>query len=86
MLMRNLSGLINLSRYPLADLASSPAQAVIAMGREGLARNGLCLLPDFLTPAALAERTDEAKVLHSDSYYEELAKTDDDSGRQKGFE
>lgn len=83
--MQDVSDLVNLARYPLTDLATPAAQRIIADGRAQLADNGLCLLPDFLTPLALDAMAHEARRLHADAHYEELAKTDDGSGRLRGF-
>lgn len=63
------ASLVNLARYPVADLGSPAAQAVIAEGRAQLARDGLCLLPDFLAPAALQAMADEARALEPGAYY-----------------
>ncbi len=65
------STIVNLARYPVADLANPAARAVIAEGRAQLARNGLCLLPDFVTPAALAAMATEGNALQAEAYHEE---------------
>src|SRR5438445_9729730 len=79
----DVADLVNLTRYPVADLASQSAKSVIADGRAQLAHNGLCLLPDFLTPQALAAIADEARLLRPGAYYEERGIIDDGSGRLK---
>lgn len=55
--------LIDTRRYPVLDLESPAAQAVIAAGRAALAEGGLCLLPDFVAPEALAAMVAEARAL-----------------------
>src|SRR5262245_12273660 len=62
--------LVNLKRYPIADLSAPDARALIAEGREQLKANGLCLLPDFLTASALAAMVTEAQALQADAYYQ----------------
>jgi len=61
--------LVNLARYPIADLGSAAAQRVIAEGRAQLARDGLCMLPDFVAPAALQAMADEARALSPGAYH-----------------
>ena len=56
-------GLIDLDRYPIADLDSPAAREVIAQGRAQLARDGLCLFPGFVAPQALAAMVLEAHEL-----------------------
>jgi hypothetical protein len=63
--------LVNLRRYPIADLDSSAAWAVVAEGRAQLAATGLCLLPDFLEPAALVTMVSEARALGPTAYHAE---------------
>ncbi len=46
--------LVDLARYPLLDLSTPAAQAVVRAGREQLAANGACELAGFLSPAGLA--------------------------------
>src|SRR5690606_16977509 len=55
--------LIDTTRYPIIDLDSPAAQAVVASGRAALASNGLCLLPNFVAPEALAAMVAEAQAL-----------------------
>ncbi len=62
--------LVNLARYPIADLSTPAARAVIAEGRAQLAANGLCLLHDFVTPAALAAMFAEANALAPTAHHE----------------
>jgi len=76
--------LINLARYPIADLASPAARGVISDGRAQLARNGLCLLHDFLEPGALALMAQEACSLLPFAYYKDEGMMGDGSGRLNG--
>jgi alkylated DNA repair dioxygenase AlkB len=63
------AALINLDLYPLNDLNTHAGRAVIAEGRAQLARNGLCLMPDLLAPAALAAMVREARELAPRAYH-----------------
>ncbi|HXV24877.1 MAG TPA: hypothetical protein VED46_11515 [Alphaproteobacteria bacterium] len=54
---------VDLKRYPIDDLESSQAQAVIAEGRAALARDGLALFPGFIASEALAAMAAEAEAL-----------------------
>jgi hypothetical protein len=77
--------IVDLARYPVDDLASAAAREVIAAGRAQLAKNGLCLLPDFIAPSALSQMCEEARSFYPTAYYEEQADTHDGSGRLEGF-
>ena len=44
-----IAGLVDLERYPIADLDSPQARGVIEEGRDQLARSGLCLFPGFVS-------------------------------------
>jgi hypothetical protein len=54
--------LVDLARYPIADLASAVAQRVILDYRRQLAATGVALLHGFLTPAATAAMAAEARA------------------------
>jgi hypothetical protein len=55
--------LVDTARYPVLDLEAAAARAVVAQGRAALADDGLCLLPGFVAPAALAAMAAEAQGL-----------------------
>jgi hypothetical protein len=55
--------LIDLATYPVHDLRSSAAQALIARCRAQLDARGACELPGFLTAAATARMVREADAL-----------------------
>jgi hypothetical protein len=57
------SSWIDLERYPILDLDSAPARALIATARESQRRMGACELPGFVLPEAVARLTDEAVQL-----------------------
>lgn len=78
-----IAGLVNLERYPIADLASPQAREVIAMGRAQLARQGLCLFPEFVDPQALAAMIAEARALESRVHHAETWITGVDEGARE---
>jgi hypothetical protein len=55
-----IAAAIDLDRYPIAPLAGEPARALAAGCRAQLAETGSCLLPGFLTAAAVATMAAEA--------------------------
>ena len=59
------STLVNLTRYPIADLHASPAQALVRDCRRRLESAGAVTLPDFLTAAATSALTAEARGLEA---------------------
>jgi hypothetical protein len=66
-----LADLVDLSRYPLADLEGSVGRTVVADGRAQLAATGAAELPGFITPSGLAALVEDAESLaprahHSD--------------------
>jgi hypothetical protein len=83
-LASTIGNIVDLDRYPIDDLGTAAARAVIDHGRAQLGRNGLCLLPDFIAPAALRLMRAEARTLYHNAYYEEQADTHDESGRLSG--
>jgi len=66
-----LAGLVNLERYPIADLESAAGRAVIEQGRAQLARQGLCLFPEFVDAGALAAMIAEAQALERHVHHAE---------------
>ena len=54
--------LVDLARYPIADLASAAAQSVVRDYRRQLAESGVALLNGFLTPQATAAIAAEARA------------------------
>jgi alkylated DNA repair dioxygenase AlkB len=65
------AGLVNLARYLIANLATPSACAAIAQGHDQLEATGLCLLPDFVEPVALAAMVSEARALGPTAYHAE---------------
>ena len=58
-----LADYVDLRRYPIADLKSPAAQALIAGLREEMVYPGACCLPSFLRPDARERLRDEAEGL-----------------------
>src|SRR4029077_11209175 len=71
----DIADLVNFARYPVNDLASPGSRRVIADGRSQLARYGLCVLADFIAPAALHAMVAEARALYADAYHAETDMT-----------
>jgi hypothetical protein len=61
--MDGIAGLIDLARYPLDDLASPRAQAMVAEVRRQMASGGSCVLPGFVPGEAVAGMAAEAGAL-----------------------
>ena len=61
--------LVDLARYPIADLASAAAQELIAQYRRQLAETGVALLRGFLTPQATAAMAAEARAAAPGAYF-----------------
>ena len=61
--MAGLPQIVDLERYPIADLRRPEAQSLIEACRAQMSENGLCLLPSFVRSEALAQMVEEAKRL-----------------------
>ncbi len=79
----DIAGLVDLERYPIADLDSPQARAVIDEGRAQLARTGLCLFPGFVAPDALAAMVAEAHALQPQVHHAESWITGVDDGAEE---
>jgi hypothetical protein len=55
--------IVDADRYPISDLDSPRARAVVAEGRAALASDGLALLPGFVRATALKAMAEEAQSL-----------------------
>jgi len=69
------AALINLALYPIDDLSTPAAQALVARCRRELVETGSCSLHDFLAPDALAQMVEEAREVAPLAHWE---------GRQHG--
>ena len=63
--------LTNLEKYPIADLETPTARALVRAGREALAREGAFILPEFIAAAVLARMQTEASRLSSAGFKRE---------------
>jgi len=66
-----VSEIVDLQRYPVADVVSEAAQATIAGCRAALSQDGLCLLPRFVNADALSAMCGEARALTGGAHYTE---------------
>ncbi len=69
--MMALSQIVDLERYPVAELGASEARPLIAACCGQMAEAGLCLLPGFVLPGALAQMVEEARRLLPGAYRSE---------------
>ena len=59
---------VDLARYPIADISSAPGAAFLERCRAELAESGVCNLPGFLKPDAVARMVEEALALQHLAY------------------
>lgn len=68
-MIRTIDQLINLDAYPIADLENPARLALIEEMGRSYAREGVCLMPGFLTPAAVSMMASEASSASIDAYH-----------------
>ena len=68
MLTVDVAGIVDIERYPVADVDSTAARALVREGRRRLATEGVLTLPGFIRPDALAEMQGEADALCRDAF------------------
>ena len=61
--------MVNLHRYPIVDLTTDEGLAFANACREQYQQTGLCLLPEFITPASLDSLAAEATAASSEAYF-----------------
>lgn len=66
---------IDLSRYPIDDLASPVAQDLIATQRRSLAEGGAAILPGFIRPEVVADMAKVALALQATAHLEDVLGT-----------
>ena len=64
-----MNTIVNLARYPIADLESATGTAFAQQCRQSYLANGLCALPEFILPAALDKLAAEANSLTDRAYF-----------------
>ena len=67
--------LVNLDAYPIQDIQSPTAQALVAKCRQDLDKNALCTLEDFVSPEALMVMKTEIDGLLNSAYRAEHERT-----------
>ena len=62
-MISDIAGIVDLDRYPVADIGTPAARALVREGRRQLGADGVFALPGFIRPAALSAMQDEADAL-----------------------
>ncbi|MCB0403263.1 MAG: hypothetical protein KDD51_00655 [Bdellovibrionales bacterium] len=64
--------IINLKDYPIEDLNTAQAQALLARCRHSLQQDGSCEMPGFVTPLALERLVQEGHWLEGSAFHNSL--------------
>ncbi|NDG25853.1 MAG: hypothetical protein EB120_01600, partial [Proteobacteria bacterium] len=81
--MRSVEYFLNLERYPLHQPESPRTQEMLAAFQKQMREEGVCVLPEFLSPAGLQELVAESEqkasecyhnTVHGNAYLEEIPK------------
>jgi hypothetical protein len=59
---------VNLKRYPIQDRANPDRAAIVQRLRSELDRQQYCVVPDFITPAALSTVLQEVEAIKASAY------------------
>ncbi|MGY8995557.1 MAG: HalD/BesD family halogenase [Alphaproteobacteria bacterium] len=78
-----IEDIIDLDRYPIADLASPAAKALVARGRAQMADDGCLLLEGFIRPEAVARMAQDGRDLVADGHPQTRLR-DREEGRRSG--
>ena len=70
-----VTDLVNLDAYPIQDIQSPTARALVAKCRQDLDKNALCTLEDFVSPEALMVMKTEIDGLLNSAYRAEHERT-----------
>ena len=62
-MISDIAGIVDLDRYPVSDIETPAARALVREGRRRLAADGVLALPGFIRPAALSAMQEEADAL-----------------------
>ena len=62
-MINDIAGIVDLDRYPISDIGTPAARALVREGRRRLAADGVFALPGFVRPAALPAMQDETDAL-----------------------
>ncbi|MGI9304512.1 MAG: HalD/BesD family halogenase [Gammaproteobacteria bacterium] len=63
------AALVNLARYPIADLDQPAGKQLLAECRQHMAESGACGLPEFVTPQATEIMREEANAVTHRAYF-----------------
>ena len=63
-----ISDIVDLDRYPVSDIGTPAARALVCEGRRQLAADGAFALPGFIRPAALSAMRHEADALCGEAF------------------
>ena len=66
---RDAAGMVDLARYPMADLGCTEGATFAARCRQEYLDTGLCMLPGFIRPVALARLAGEANAMRDEAYF-----------------
>jgi hypothetical protein len=69
---RDIGAIVDLDRYPIADLASDAAQRVIADARGSRAARGVAIFPGFVRRESVEQIARDAIALESRSHLEDV--------------
>ncbi len=61
--------IVNLSRYPIADLESVEGAACVTQYRRDFLETGLCILPNFIKADVLRKLADESNAVTDQAYF-----------------
>jgi len=64
-----VSAMIDLSRYPISNLSDAASVTFADQCRQQYEQTGLCMLPDFIVPDALALLSAEAESFSDRAYF-----------------
>ena len=67
-MISDIAGIVDLDRYPVSDIETPAARALVREGRRRLAADGVFALPGFVRPAALPVMQDEADALCREAF------------------
>ncbi|OED44860.1 hypothetical protein AB833_00575 [Chromatiales bacterium (ex Bugula neritina AB1)] len=66
-----ITEIVNIERYPIEDLTTRAADAVVAHCRDKPRSTGLCLPPEFIHSAAIKLIQSEARSCMNEAHYTE---------------
>ena len=69
MMVKAINQLVNLEAYPIADPKSTARQTLVEEMSHKYARDGVCLMPSFLTASAVEMMAAEAKSASVGAYH-----------------